>query len=204
MKVRKIRKTAQGLALSALLSFSSASYAQLSGVSFIDVYSAIPTFLQISEVVATKTGTGTNVALAGNGGVASGIGGLYFGNGGGVAFANDGIFPSAYPQIYASAGNATDHLRISLASSSILDSVTIYGRTDTDSERDVYNVKFFNSNNELLFESLGANANNRSHSVTISMPTVTAVPEPETYAMMLAGLGLLGYAARRRKQKAAG
>ena len=26
------------------------------------------------------------------------------------------------------------------------------------------------------------------------------VPEPETYAMMLAGLGLLGVAARRRKQ----
>jgi probable HAF family extracellular repeat protein len=27
------------------------------------------------------------------------------------------------------------------------------------------------------------------------------VPEPETYAMMLAGLGLLGLTARRRKQK---
>jgi hypothetical protein len=26
------------------------------------------------------------------------------------------------------------------------------------------------------------------------------VPEPETYAMMIAGLGLLGFAARRRKQ----
>ena len=28
------------------------------------------------------------------------------------------------------------------------------------------------------------------------------VPEPETYAMMLAGLGLMGFVAKRRKQKA--
>jgi hypothetical protein len=28
---------------------------------------------------------------------------------------------------------------------------------------------------------------------------VTAVPEPETYAMLLAGLGLVGFAARRRR-----
>ncbi|MDR7305608.1 FxDxF family PEP-CTERM protein [Rhodoferax saidenbachensis] len=32
--------------------------------------------------------------------------------------------------------------------------------------------------------------------------TVTAVPEPETYAMLLAGLGLMGGIARRRKQAA--
>jgi hypothetical protein len=38
----------------------------------------------------------------------------------------------------------------------------------------------------------------------IVLTIVTApVPEPETYAMMLAGLGLIGLAARRRKQKAA-
>ena len=29
---------------------------------------------------------------------------------------------------------------------------------------------------------------------------VNAVPEPETYAMLLAGVGLLGFVARRRKQ----
>jgi hypothetical protein len=32
--------------------------------------------------------------------------------------------------------------------------------------------------------------------------SLAPVPEPETYAMMLAGFGLLGVAARRRKQKA--
>jgi hypothetical protein len=29
--------------------------------------------------------------------------------------------------------------------------------------------------------------------------TVTAVPEPETYALFMAGLGLMGFIARRRK-----
>lgn len=37
----------------------------------------------------------------------------------------------------------------------------------------------------------------------IDLSSVGAVPEPETYAMMLAGLGLLGFMARRRIQKEA-
>ncbi|MCR4305218.1 MAG: FxDxF family PEP-CTERM protein [Gallionella sp.] len=34
------------------------------------------------------------------------------------------------------------------------------------------------------------------------MPLTTVVPEPETYAMMLVGLGLLGFTARRRRNEA--
>jgi len=33
-------------------------------------------------------------------------------------------------------------------------------------------------------------------------PKISPIPEPETYAMMLAGLGLLGFSARRRKDNA--
>jgi hypothetical protein len=42
-----------------------------------------------------------------------------------------------------------------------------------------------------------------TYSLTLSIDQTAPVPEPETYAMMLAGLGLLGFVARRRKQKLA-
>jgi hypothetical protein len=38
---------------------------------------------------------------------------------------------------------------------------------------------------------------------TVTQFNVAAIPEPETYAMLLAGLGLMGVIGRRRKQKAA-
>lgn len=43
----------------------------------------------------------------------------------------------------------------------------------------------------------------RAGDVQFAVNVAAPVPEPETYAMMLAGLGLLGIVARRRKQKAA-
>jgi hypothetical protein len=39
------------------------------------------------------------------------------------------------------------------------------------------------------------------YSDQLSAWAVRPVPEPETYALMLAGLGLVGFAARRGKQR---
>jgi hypothetical protein len=52
-----------------------------------------------------------------------------------------------------------------------------------------------------LYGSLRFNSSIGLHTLDNGIPgTVTPVPEPETYAMMLAGLGLIGFVARRRKQ----
>jgi hypothetical protein len=49
----------------------------------------------------------------------------------------------------------------------------------------------------------GSSASENGYALFRTATAVVAVPEPETYAMLIAGLGLLGFAARRRKQDAA-
>lgn len=53
------------------------------------------------------------------------------------------------------------------------------------------------TNMYLHVQGIGTEAQGYSAKYT---PIVSPVPEPETYAMLLAGLGLIGFAARRRKQ----
>jgi hypothetical protein len=56
-------------------------------------------------------------------------------------------------------------------------------------------------NTDLTFAAIGTSD---SLGTSLDNVSVTAVPEVETYAMMLAGLGLMGTIARRRnKNKAA-
>ncbi|MTV39943.1 FxDxF family PEP-CTERM protein [Duganella radicis] len=50
----------------------------------------------------------------------------------------------------------------------------------------------------LTFSSVGGDG--YSGAVLDNVSLAAAVPEPETYAMLLAGLGLVGFAARRKKQ----
>ena len=49
----------------------------------------------------------------------------------------------------------------------------------------------------LKVQFLDADGNKEGSLMSLDVP---AIPEPETYAMMLAGLGLLGFVARRRRQ----
>lgn len=53
---------------------------------------------------------------------------------------------------------------------------------------------------KLFFDALGTND---SYGGSLDNVNVSAVPEPETYGMMLAGLGLMGLMARRRKNNQA-
>lgn len=55
-----------------------------------------------------------------------------------------------------------------------------------------------NGSTELVFSALGAS---NSYGASLDNVSLTAVPEPETYAMMLAGLALMGAVARRRRNK---
>jgi len=69
-----------------------------------------------------------------------------------------------------------------------------------------FNYEAFFDNNEGVADGISVmNDDTTQHNyVTIARwAPVAAVPEPETYAMFLAGLGLLGFVSRRRKQKAA-
>jgi hypothetical protein len=55
--------------IGAMLTFSTSANANLIGVDEIEIQSAIG--VQVSEVIATEAGTGIDVALASNGGVAT-------------------------------------------------------------------------------------------------------------------------------------
>jgi hypothetical protein len=57
----------------------------------------------------------------------------------------------------------------------------------------------------LLFNTIGSGVNDQGNAQDLSHASlyVTPIPEPEIFAMMMAGLGLMGFIARRRKQQLA-
>lgn len=163
----------------------------------IRITSAAPDYLQVAEVRAL-TFDNVNVALG-----ASATSSSTYDSFSTAAKAVDGNTNGSYysDKIFHSQGSgAGEFLEISFGPSTLA-SLTLFGRSDCCSERDVYNVQIFAGSNLLYSGTLNAYNDAHSASIGFDLP-VPGVPEPTTWMMLIAGFGLVGGAARYRRKAA--
>ena len=103
----------------------------------------------------------------------------------------------------AISGNALQTMTVQTSSGeSLLGSLNVsaYGTNNQAGLVSAYSFTFVanSSSTQLLFRDTSATSIN-TDSLVDNVSVTAAVPEPETYAMLLAGLGLLGFMARRKK-----
>ena len=187
-----------GAVTAAIIAAVPASAVTVVGATKVTITNVANTWLQVAEVQAFNFAS-TNVALAANGGVATGGTGTWDatstpgkaidGNTGG-GFLTDTIF---HPGT-----EAGGFLNVTFAAPTTLQSLTIWGRTDCCIDRDVYNVTIFGGNTVLFSGTI--NAVGQPGTVTFDAPAV--VPEPQNWALMIVGFGLVGASLRRRKSVA--
>ncbi len=167
----------------------------VTGATKIEITSATPTYLQVAELQAFNFAS-VNVAAAANGGVATGSSTYdtfsspdkaIDGNTGG-AYYSDTIFHSA-------GSGAGEFLDINFAATNLA-SFSIFGRTDCCNDRDTYNVKIFNAGGATLYSGTVSAVGQTG---TVTFDAVAAVPEPATWALMIAGFGLVGVGVRSRR-----
>ena len=60
-------------------------------------------------------------------------------------------------------------------------------------------MNFIADSSSVTFQFKDVNPTTSGYDIGLDNVSVTAVPEPETYALFIAGLGLMGFVARRRK-----
>jgi hypothetical protein len=182
-----------------------ANAATVIGATKIILTSALPDWIQIGELQAVQSGTGINVALASNGGIATGSS-IYCGSctadkaiDGDTStdyYNPNGIFHSGSP-------GGGEFLQVDFASAANLSSLTVYSRSDCCTERNLFNVSIFNGAGATLYSGVvDVRGVPNAGPVTVNFDAVIpgGVPEPASWALMIAGFGLVGAAARRRQR----
>lgn len=179
--------------VAATMAVAPANAATVVGATSIQITNALNDYLQIAEVVATSYAN-VNVSAASAGATAS-ANDIY------ASFSTadkaiDGNIGGNYhtSEIYHGLGSGGSTLTINFAGPASLSSLTIFGRTDCCQQRDLYNVSILNAENIVLFS---GQLDARYAPGTLTFD-VSAVPEPATWSLMIAGFALTGFAARRR------
>lgn len=150
-------------------------------------------YLQVAEVGAYTAG-GTDVALASQGATATATS-VYFGGSADPSHAIDGDVTGNYPNIYhGQASDGSDILTVTLAAATDITKLSIFGRTDCCSYRDIYSFNLFNGTSNV-----GSGTIDATGATHVGFAMIAAVPEPATWALMIGGFGLVGGAMRRRK-----
>ncbi len=204
MMVKKstMARFAGAIAGGLMLCATSGAYAGLIGVENIRITHALPlNYIQITEVIAGITGGG-DAASTSAGAVASAFSDGWGGtpdkaiddlNAGGSHWSGGGEYHSF-------GAGASEFLNIALSGPTELDFVTIFGRGDCCSYRDVYDIELLDGDDNVLFSATGLDATGSSHQVTVILPDTSTpdVSEPGTMAIFGLALAGLGFMRRRR------